>query len=63
MKVSVRLEQVAPVDPLYHLSGPEKALTFRRPDAVDITVQGGRSSPTGAGLASLKTSSTYLKVT
>lgn len=54
MKVSVRLEPVAPSDPLFHISGPEKAMTFHCPDAGDITVRGGRSSPTGAGLAMVK---------
>ncbi|MEV4989013.1 homoserine dehydrogenase [Pseudarthrobacter sp. LMD1-1-1.1] len=54
MIVTVRLEAVAPGDPLFAIAGPEKAMVFRCPDAGDITVQGGRSSPKGAALAMLK---------
>lgn len=54
MNVTVRLEAVGSTDPLFHLVGPEKAMTFHCPDAGDITVQGGRSSPAGAGLALVK---------
>ncbi|WP_044571837.1 homoserine dehydrogenase [Arthrobacter alpinus] len=52
--VTVRLEAVGSTDPLFHLSGPEKAMTFYCPEAGNITVQGGRSSPAGAGLALVK---------
>ncbi|AXJ09988.1 homoserine dehydrogenase [Arthrobacter sp. PM3] len=54
MLVSVRLESVAAQDPLRHIAGPEKAVVFVCPDAGDITVQGGRSSPQGAAVAMLK---------
>ncbi len=54
MWVSVRLEAVAPGDPLFCITGPEKAMLFSCPEAGDITVQGGRSSPKGAALAMLK---------
>ena len=54
MVVTVRLEAVAPGDPLFVIAGPEKAMVFSCPDAGDITVQGGRSSPKGAALAMLK---------
>ncbi|GAA3698130.1 homoserine dehydrogenase [Arthrobacter ginkgonis] len=54
MTVTVRLERVGPGDPFFHITGPEKAMTFHCPDAGDITVQGGRSSPTGAALAMVK---------
>ncbi|KIA70871.1 homoserine dehydrogenase [Arthrobacter sp. Leaf145] len=54
MLVTVKLEQVEPTDPLFHINGPEKAMVFRCPSAGDITVQGGRSSPAGAALAMLK---------
>jgi len=52
--VTVRLEAVAAGDPLFHIAGPEKAMVFSCPEAGDITVQGGRSSPKGAALAMLK---------
>lgn len=52
--VTVQLEAVAPGDPLFHIAGPEKATVFSCPEAGDITVQGGRSSPKGAALAMLK---------
>jgi homoserine dehydrogenase len=54
MLVNVKLDSVAPQDPLHHIAGPEKAVVFACPDAGDITVQGGRSSPQGAALAVLK---------
>lgn len=54
MAVRVRLEAAAPPDPLSSITGPEKAMVFRCPEAGDITVQGGRSSPLGAALAMLK---------
>lgn len=54
MNVRVALETLAPGDPLFHITGPEKAMVFHCPDAGDIAVQGGRSSPTGAALALLK---------
>jgi homoserine dehydrogenase len=52
--VEVRLERTAPGDPLYALTGPEKAVVYGCPDAGDITVSGGRSSPLGAALAMLR---------
>ncbi|MGD3111660.1 homoserine dehydrogenase [Streptomyces sp. YGL11-2] len=52
--VRVRLEETAPGDPLHALTGPEKAVVYGCPDAGDITVSGGRSSPLGAALALLK---------
>lgn len=54
MVVTVRLEAVAPADPLFSIAGPEKAMVFSCPEAGDITAQGGRSSPKGAALAMLK---------
>ena len=54
MVVTVQLEAVAPGDPLFSINGPEKAMVFSCPEAGDITVQGGRSSPKGAALAMLK---------
>lgn len=54
LAVTVRLEAVAPPDPLFHIAGPEKGMVFSCPEAGDITVQGGRSSPKGAALAMLK---------
>ncbi|MGW4732190.1 homoserine dehydrogenase [Streptomyces shenzhenensis] len=53
-EVRVRLEATAPGDPMYALTGPEKAVTYVCPEAGDITVSGGRSSPLGAALALLK---------
>ncbi|MFI9361443.1 homoserine dehydrogenase [Kitasatospora sp. NPDC053057] len=52
--VEVRLEQTEPGDPLHALTGPEKAVVYGCPDAGDITVSGGRSSPLGAALAMLR---------
>lgn len=54
MVVTVRLEALAPADPLFSIAGPEKAMVFTCPGAGNITVQGGRSSPKGAALAMLK---------
>ena len=54
MVVKVRLEAVPPSDPLFSIAGPEKAMVFVSPEAGDVTVQGGRSSPKGAALAMLK---------
>lgn len=52
--VHVRLEDTVPGDPLHALIGPEKAVAFGCPEAGDITVSGGRSSPLGAALALIK---------
>ncbi|MFG3250421.1 homoserine dehydrogenase [Streptomyces sp. NPDC048187] len=52
--VHVRLEETEPGDPLHALTGPEKAVVFGCPDAGDVTVSGGRSSPVGAALALVK---------
>ncbi|MFG3227195.1 homoserine dehydrogenase [Kitasatospora sp. NPDC048194] len=52
--VEVRLERTVPGDPLHALTGPEKAVVYGCPDAGDITVSGGRSSPLGAALALLR---------
>ncbi|WP_217167900.1 homoserine dehydrogenase [Streptomyces sp. AC512_CC834] len=52
--VYVRLEETEPGDPLHALTGPEKAVVFGCPDAGDVTVSGGRSSPVGAALALVK---------
>jgi homoserine dehydrogenase len=52
--VRVRIEATSPGDPLHALVGPEKAVVFGCPDAGDIVVSGGRSSPVGAALAMLK---------
>ncbi|OMI91555.1 homoserine dehydrogenase [Streptomyces sp. M1013] len=52
--VRVRLEETEPGDPLHALNGPEKAVVFGCPDAGDVTVSGGRSSPVGAALALVK---------
>ncbi|MGV9504977.1 homoserine dehydrogenase [Streptomyces tendae] len=49
--VRVRLEETEPGDPLHALNGPEKAVVFGCPDAGDVIVSGGRSSPVGAALA------------
>ncbi|MDQ0771161.1 homoserine dehydrogenase [Pseudarthrobacter defluvii] len=54
MLVTVQLQEVAPPDPLFFITGPEKAMVFSCPEAGEITVQGGRSSPKGAALAMLK---------
>ncbi|WP_380282941.1 homoserine dehydrogenase [Kitasatospora purpeofusca] len=52
--VRVRLEETVPGDPLHALAGPEKAVVYGCPEAGDIAVSGGRSSPAGAALAMLK---------
>ncbi|MEV0210676.1 homoserine dehydrogenase [Streptomyces sp. NPDC050788] len=52
--VRVQLEETKPGDPLHTLEGPEKAVVFGCPDAGDVTVSGGRSSPLGAALALVK---------
>ncbi|MEU1870056.1 MULTISPECIES: homoserine dehydrogenase [unclassified Streptomyces] len=52
--VRVRLEETEPGDPLHAVNGPEKAVVFGCPDAGDVTVSGGRSSPVGAALALVK---------
>ncbi|MFD5461897.1 homoserine dehydrogenase [Kitasatospora sp. NPDC127059] len=52
--VEVRLERTEPGDPLHAITGPEKAVVYGCPDAGDITVSGGRSSPLGAALAMLR---------
>ncbi|MDQ0772246.1 homoserine dehydrogenase [Streptomyces aurantiacus] len=52
--VEVRLEETEPGDPLHALDGPEKAVVFGCPDAGDVVVSGGRSSPLGAALALVK---------
>ncbi|MFE2459405.1 homoserine dehydrogenase [Streptomyces sp. NPDC059402] len=52
--VHVRLEETEPGDPLHALTGPEKAVVFGCPEAGDVTVSGGRSSPEGAALALVK---------
>lgn len=52
--VRVRLEETEPGDPLHALNGPEKAVVFGCPDAGDVTVSGGRSSPVGAALALIR---------
>lgn len=49
--VDVRLEALAPSDPLNQLCGPDKGVTFTCLDAGDITISGGRSSPLGAARA------------
>lgn len=54
LQVHVRLEETAPGDPLHALIGPEKAVAFGCPEAGDIVVSGGRSSPLGAALALIK---------
>ncbi|SDC44514.1 homoserine dehydrogenase [Streptomyces prasinopilosus] len=52
--VRVRLEETEPGDPLRALVGPEKAVVFGCPEAGDVVVSGGRSSPLGAALALVK---------
>lgn len=52
--VRVDLVEVEPGDPLHALVGPEKAAVFGRPDAGDVVVSGGRSSPLGAALSMVK---------
>ncbi|MYX62619.1 homoserine dehydrogenase, partial [Streptomyces sp. SID8382] len=52
--VRVGLAETGPGDPLHALRGPEKAAVYGCPEAGDITVSGGRSSPLGAALAMVK---------
>lgn len=52
--VRVSLESVGPDDPLYRLTGAEKAVEFDCGLAGSIVVSGGRSSSRAAGLALLK---------
>lgn len=52
--VRVDLLETEPGDPLHALTGPEKAVVFGCPDAGDVVVSGGRSSPLGAALAMVK---------
>jgi homoserine dehydrogenase len=54
LMVRVELVETEPGDPLYALTGPEKAVAFGCPDAGDVVVSGGRSSPLGAALAMVK---------
>ncbi|MDT0439128.1 MULTISPECIES: hypothetical protein [Streptomyces] len=53
-EVRVRLEETPAGDPMHGLDGPEKAVVYGCPEAGDITVSGGRSSPAGAALALFK---------
>jgi homoserine dehydrogenase len=52
--VRVELVETEPGDPLFALNGPEKAVVFGCPQAGDVVVSGGRSSPLGAALAMVK---------
>jgi homoserine dehydrogenase len=52
--VRVELAETEAGDPLHALAGPEKAVVFGCPDAGDVVVSGGRSSPLGAALAMVK---------
>jgi homoserine dehydrogenase len=52
--VRVDLVETEPGDPLHVLAGPEKAAVFGCPEAGDVVVSGGRSSPLGAALAMIK---------
>lgn len=53
-RLEVRLEALEPSDPLYSLSGPEKAVAFDCGEVGEIIVSGGRSSLRGASQAMLK---------
>lgn len=53
-RLEVRLEALEPGDPLYSLSGPEKAVAFDCGEVGEIIVSGGRSSLRGASQAILK---------
>ncbi len=53
-RLEVRLEELPPGDPLYPLSGPEKAVAYDCGALGEIIVSGGRSSPRGASQAILK---------
>jgi homoserine dehydrogenase len=50
----VSLEELEPDDPLFGVTGPEKAVAFDCGEAGSIMVTGGRSSPRGAAHALLK---------
>jgi homoserine dehydrogenase len=50
----VRLEALEPGDPLFPLSGPEKAVAYDCGAVGEVVVSGGRSSPRGAAHAMLK---------
>lgn len=53
-RLEVRLEALEAGDPLFPLSGPEKAVAFDCGAVGQIVVSGGRSSPRGAAHAMLK---------
>jgi homoserine dehydrogenase len=53
-RLEVRLEALEPGDPLYPLSGPEKAVAYDCGALGEIVVSGGRSSLRGASQAMLK---------
>ena len=54
LEVTVKLKALAIQDPLHHIVGPEKGVVFDSPEAGQIAIQGGRSSPRGAALAMMK---------
>lgn len=53
-RFEVRLEVLEPGDPLFPLSGPEKAVIYDCGGVGQVVVSGGRSSPRGAAHAMLK---------
>ena len=53
-RLEVALEALEPSDPLFPLSGPEKAVAYDCGVVGQIVVSGGRSSPRGAAQAMLK---------
>ncbi|MBF6606072.1 MAG: homoserine dehydrogenase [Chloroflexi bacterium] len=53
-RLEVGLEALEPGDPLFPLSGPEKAVAYDCGVVGQIVVSGGRSSPRGAAQAMLK---------
>jgi len=53
-RLEVRLEALKPEDPLYSLSGSEKAVAYDCGEVGEIIVSGGRSSLRGASQAMLK---------
>lgn len=53
-RLEVRLEALEPGDPLYSLSGAEKAVAYDCGEVGEIIVSGGRSSLRGASQAMLK---------
>lgn len=53
-RLAVRLEALKPGDPLYSLSGAEKAVAYDCGEVGEIVVSGGRSSLRGASQAMLK---------